>query len=540
LLIAKLARMLTFLLLLVCIFSSSLTFSASAFSYHRDFIFTYINEPPYGNWTFTSKPVRPVRVNASQIQVGTNWTYVYTLAENHSYHVYCYGDWIHPGPAPTTDYDIYVYNPFGELEGYHTEAAGLPEHLGTTVDQPFFTPRYSGNYSFVVRNDPRESSGAEPATFMAIEHVDPNRWCHHYVEGKTGANTVENTIQAYEFTAASERIEIQVHVPDSLDMYEARLYLMANPSSGKGAVLNGVPLAWENALYGEASGSLGGYNLDSQGFRGNAYASCEYYGQDMLINYSTSSRGESLYHLVLIGELGAGNVSFRIKTDFGNSQLQLATPIPNVYPDNATMLTVVSTNSNIQEAFLYYSTDSWNTSVFSELTVDGNTCNGTIPGYAAGVTVSFRVEAYDFVDNLMIINSSYSVKYPSFVNFTLTSPTITLGENISVRGFVTPASDSVKARVKVTFMASNGSAVDQFQDLLNSSFSASFRPTFVGAWSVKVQFMGDQTRYDSIGDTSSFAVEEPSLLSKYAMYIYAGTGTAAVAIIVLIMIRRRQ
>jgi hypothetical protein len=61
---------------------------------------------------------------------------------------------------PQTDYDVYVYDSLGEMEGYHTESAGFPEHLGTTVDEAFFVPKCSGNYAFVVRNDPRESKGS--------------------------------------------------------------------------------------------------------------------------------------------------------------------------------------------------------------------------------------------------------------------------------------------------------------------------------------------------------------------------------------------
>jgi hypothetical protein len=70
------------------------------------------------------------------------------------------------GDAPKTDYDIYVYNPQDELEGTHTEAAGIPEHLGTTVDDAFFVPASSGNCTFVIVNDARESNGAEQATHL--------------------------------------------------------------------------------------------------------------------------------------------------------------------------------------------------------------------------------------------------------------------------------------------------------------------------------------------------------------------------------------
>jgi hypothetical protein len=82
----------------------------------------------------------PVYLNESQVPIGDSWTLVCPLQANHSYHVYCYGDWVHTGYEPKTDYDIFVYNPEGELEGTHTEAAGLPEHLGTTVEDAFFVP----------------------------------------------------------------------------------------------------------------------------------------------------------------------------------------------------------------------------------------------------------------------------------------------------------------------------------------------------------------------------------------------------------------
>ena len=537
----KLAKMLMLLPLLTYILASSLLSMASGLVYEKDWTYTYINEPPYGNWTFTRRPATPMQINGSQIQIGANWTYVYTLAANHTYHVYCYGDWINDGATPETDYDIYVYNPLGELEGYHTEAAGLPEHLGTTIDQPFFTPKYSGNYTFVIRNDPRESQAAEPATFMAIENVEPNIWHSQFIEGKQGNTSVENTGLAYEFATSSERIEIQVQVPDTLDMYEARLYLMGNPSVNKGELLNGVPLAWESGLYGEVTGSFGGYNLNSEGFRGSAYASCEYFGQDMLINYTTSYKGESLYHFVLIGEFGAGNVSFRVKTNFGDSVLKLATPIQRVYPNNETIITAVSNHSDIQQAFLHYSTDNWNTSTLSEMLVSNRTCNGTIFGQEAGVTVNYRVEAFDFLDNIMSINGSYIVKYPVYVNFTLSREAITLGENMSINGFVNPATGSADARVKLTVTASNGSKIEQYCYVqTDGNFSASFKPSFLGSWSIRAQFMGDSIRYESLSNTSQFVVVEPSFMTKYSMYIYAGVGAAVMVTIVVIMIRRRQ
>jgi hypothetical protein len=375
---------------------------------------------------------------------------------------------------------------------------------------------------------------------MNIEHIETNIWHSRFIEGKQSNSSTENTGWAYEFTTSNERIEIQIQVPDTLDMYEARLYIMANPENKKGEPLNDVPLAWEPGLYGETSGSFGGYNLDSEGFRGNDYASCEFFGQDMLINYTVPLKGESLYHLALVGEFGVGNVSFRVKTNFGNSALKLTTPMQRVYPNNETTITTVSNNSYIQQAFLYYSTDSWNTSMISEMLVSNRTCNGTVPEQEAGIIVDYRVEAVDFLDNLMTLNGSYTVKYPTVVNFTLGRETIALGENLSISGFVRPASETVDARVKLIFTASNGSTEEQYRYLQDSNFSASFKPFFLGSWSVQAQFMGDQERYESLSDPVNFVVAEPSFMSKYSMYIYAGVGAVFVVTVVVIMIRRRE
>ena len=508
--------------------------------YEQNWTYTYINELPYGNWTFTRKPISPMKINSSQIQIGANWTYVYTLTANHTYHVYCYGDWIDDGALPKTDYDIYVYNPLGELEGHHTEAAGLPEHLGTTVDEPYFTPRYTGNYTFVVRNDPRESQNADPATFMAIEHVSPNVWHTSYIEGKQGNETVESSCWAYEFTASSELVEIRVQVPDTLDMYEARLYLMANPSSKQYDTLSGVPLAWEPGLYGQSDKTLGGYNVDSKGFRGGSYASCENFGQDMLINYTTPFEGESLYHLVLIGEVGAGNLSFRIKTNFGDSELKLTSPLGKVYTDTETAITAVSNNSCIQRAFLNYSTNSWNTSTSSEMAVSNVTCNATVPGQAAGVSVNYRVEAYDFLDNRMTANGTYTVKHQSQVNFTLNKEVVNFGENVSLSGFVAPSVNLTGGYVILVLTAANGTTVEQHRLLHDGDFSANLRPPFMGSWNAQVQFPGDKERHESASIPVGFTVVEPPFTVKYSLFIYAAAAAGIGVVVVVLVIRRRQ
>ena len=200
------------------VFTLGLNVGAQVYLEYQRYVHTYFNDAVLGNWTYVEKPMFPVYLNESQVPIGQNWTVVCPLSAGHSYHVYCYGAWVHTGAAPKTDYDIYVYNQEGTLESMHTEAAGLPEHLGTTVDDAFFVPASSGNYTFVIVNDARESNGAEQATFMIIENVECDRWYTHSVGGKINDVPAFNTSWAYEFVTDSERIELWVRVPDTLEM----------------------------------------------------------------------------------------------------------------------------------------------------------------------------------------------------------------------------------------------------------------------------------------------------------------------------------
>ncbi|RLI22253.1 hypothetical protein DRO54_01645, partial [Candidatus Bathyarchaeota archaeon] len=419
---------------------------------------------------------------------------------------------------------------------YHTEAAGLPEHLGTTVEEPFFTPKYSGNYSFVIRNDPRESNASEPATFMIIEDVECNKWHSVYIEGKNGSAPAFNTAWAFEFFTESPRIEVWIRVPETLDMYEARLYLMACPEAGIGEMLNNVPLAWEPGLYGEISDIYGGYNLESKEFRGVAYASCEFYGQDMLINYTSPVEGKCLYHLVLIGEEGAGTVDFLVKTQFGNACLKPVNVPLKAFPDENVTLTFVSNATDLRNATLYYSVDGWKnlTRIVMEL-VDARTCSAVIPGQSAGITVNYKVEAIDTLENLLVYAGNYTVKYASTVGLNLTRETLTLGENVTLTGYVSPAAESLP--VTLIYISANETLTQTVYTLANGTFKASFKPTSEGEWTVQATFEGSSTIYGNSSEILKFKVEPPSFLSRYSIYIFASVG-ATICIAAIIYVKK--
>lgn len=500
---------------------------AQDFQEYRKYVHTYINSQVFGNWTYMEKPMFPVWFNDSQIQIGQNWSVVCPLRANHSYHVYCYGEWIDWDSEPQTDYDIYVYNPLGEMEGYHTEAAGLPEHLGTTTDEPYFVPKYSGNYTFVIRNDPRESNGTQQATFMVIENVECNLWHEHYLEGKDDDNLhVLKTSWAYEFVTESERIEVWIKVPETLDMYEARLYLMANPQSEVGTMLNNVPLAWESGLYGERQDMFGGYNLESKGYRGLAYASCEFYGQDMFLNFTSPYSGKSLYHLVFIGETGSGTIEFLVKTEFENACLKPLIVPKKVQPYNDTVVVYVSNSTDLRNATLQYSTDGWKNVTVVEMEILGNrTCRAVIPGQAAGTLVNYKVEAGDVLENVLVASGSYSVKYSSALNLSVISKVVALGENITVKGYLTPPTENLP--VTVYFISANESTEIICYTIANGTFTASFKPETTGIWKVRAEFSEDAFRYENASQQLAINVEEPSLFVKYRLYIGGGIGAVA-------------
>jgi hypothetical protein len=514
----------------VLVLSLSFRFQANAeyLSEYQRYVQTYLNNDPLGNWTFMQKPVFPVFFNESQIPVGQNWTVVTPLMANHSYHVYCYGEWVNYGSEPKTDYNIYVYNPLGEMEGYHTESAGLPEHLGTTVNDPFFVPKQTGNYTFVIANAAGESTGAQQATFMIIEDVECNVWHQHYVEGRDGSGVpFFNTGWAYEFVTESQLVEVYIKVPKTLDMYEARLYLMSSsPNSGNTTTLNGVPVAWEPGLYGNRSqdNAVGGYNLESTEYRGNAYASCEYYGEDMFMNFTCPYPGKNLYHLVFIGEVGSGTIDYLVKTVFNNTALE-SSIVPNrAFPYSNTTIAYSSNSSELESAVLqYYTNDSTNMKAIDMEILGNRTCQAVIPGQAAGTTVNYVVRANDKLEDVLTANGSYPVKYASTLNFSATNMDIRLGENITLRGDLQPQAQGLP--VEIFFSSTNETENVTCFTLDDGSFAVSFKPATVGMWTVRAEFDGSNSMYES-ESLMTVQVEE-SLLKQYFYYIIGGLGAVA-------------
>ena len=527
------------LLLCALLGHAELYADAESLSEYESYVHNYSGS--LANWTYIEKPVFPVSFNDSQIPVGQNWSIICPLMANHSYHVYCYGDWINETSEPKTDYDIYVYNPLDELEGYHTESAGLPEHLGTTVEKAFFVPKQDGNYTFVLVNDARESKSAQQATFMILEAVESNKWHKHYVEGKDLSDQpVLKTSWSYEFTTESQQIQVFIKVPETLDMYEARLYLMSDSSLKNRTVLNSIPLAWEPGLLGNKSKGdkvIGGYNLESREFRGVAYASCEFFGEDMFINYTSPCDGKSLYHLVLIGEIGSGTTDFLVKTEFDTAYLEPLIEPERECPQNDTVIAYFSSLTDLENATLQYSIDGWQTENDIDMKiVDGRTCEASIPGQAAGTFVSYIVRACDKLENVMTANKTYPVKYTSTLNFSLNGKSVRIGDNITVKGFFSPPVGDVP--ITIYLVSTNDTKRAICYTLEDGMFSASFKPETLGKWIVYAEFNGTDSIFETSSPWLTIEVVE-TLFSKYSFYIFGGIG-AVVAVSIVIYVKKSR
>ncbi len=506
-------------------------FEISGTSEYSQFVQTYTNSSQ-GNWTSVGKPMFPLFFNDSQIGIGSNWSIVEPLVAGHSYHVYMYGGWVNNGSEPKTDYDIYVYDPKGLLESEHTEAAGLPEHLGTRINDTFFTPATSGNYTFMIVNDARESKGAENATFMAIENVETDKWFSCAIDGKkSDGSSGVNTSWSYEFVTDSPQVEVYVKVPDTLDMYEARLYAMSNPDS---LVLNGAPLPWEPGLYGNRTGNVGGYNLNSEGYRGVAYASCEYKGEDMFLSYDatanstvtvadSTSSGKTLYQLVLIGEVGFGKVDFLVKTQFDGACLLPSNDtqlLGKANVGNQTTISYISNSTDITNAVLDYSTDRWNSTVEVAMKIENRTCSGVIPPQKAGTRIDYRVFANDTLMNTLSAEGNFTVKQYSTLNVTAIKDTVHVGENVTIQGTLTGASGV--ETMTLSFMNAKETYDYKATTFENGTFTIDIPTNSTGDWAVQASFAGDTQTYPAFGNQLVVTVEEQPFLAKNGIFIGAG------------------
>jgi hypothetical protein len=315
-------------------------------------------------------------------------------------------------------------------------------------------------------------------------------------------------------------------------MYEARLYLM---SDSKSFTVNNVSLPWEPGLYGNRS-TVGGYNLETEAYRGVAYASCEHNGQDMFLNYTQPFQGENAYHLVFMGEVGAGDIEFLVKTTFGGTLSPLTFP-QKVTPSNITEIAYKTNTTRLENATLQYTVDDWKNTTTMDMVVSNMTCNATIPQQKAGSFVEYKIQATDTIKNKLTTTGNFTVKYAAVItDFNATHMAVTIGNNITVRGTI--SAEAGGAPIVVKFMSVNSTRTIMCTAMGNGTFTASFQPENTGNWMVQATFAGNSSVYACESSTVMLTVEEPTFLQLYGLYIGGGVGGGLTAVGAVVYVKK--
>jgi len=479
-----------------------------------------------GEWIDVVKPGYPQALELNFTMPGDVVTYNYTLEGGHTYHIYLIGEYANL-TWHLTDYDIFLYRETGDEPLFlssHTEAAGYPEQVSNDGEGRYFTPDESGNYYLTVRNDPNESEAAENATLVVVEHIEPDRWYTRFLQEPVEDEFLYDSDWVYEFESSARRLKIIVEVPDTLDMYEARLYTMANPTKGKGRKIMGVMAPWESGLYANQSGVYGGFNNDPQGFRHlNASASCEHSGDDMLIDYRQPIRDPLLYHLLFMSEYCNGTLRFMVQTDFTKPIITDAgSPVDIEGGTDAVVRCRIDDDSEITQVDLHYSVDGGDTWSMAPYTSKMDEYNGTIPGQEGGALIDYRWEATDVMGNTATLSGSVGVRTSSDISITVDESKILGGETVTVTGML-----SQEGKVKVKYTLGDQVTSYNLETEAEGAFTHVFMPNKLGKWTAEAVFAGDLSYRPAASNKETFRVErKPTSLSLNLSATEIGLGSS--------------
>jgi hypothetical protein len=471
----------------------------------------WLDTDPVERTSTVNKPVDPVFINTGNdsivIPIGESWDFIYNLKSGHRYHIFLVGDWIHNASSPMTDYDIYTYKPSGAPFSSHTESAGLPEQVSTDENHHYFIPDQSGEYTFRIVNDERDSENDETAILMVLEHVDVNTEHSQFLEGRdSNDNEVLYTGWAFEFNTNAPEIRIFVDVPSLLDMYEARLFAMAKPESDIGYSLYGIGVPLGEFFTG-FSGEYGGFNTYSQGDRNiEAMDSGEYSGQDLGFIYDapTSENGSDIfYYLVLIAEHSQGTVDFVVQTDFEPPVISLDPPEVGVEGEPTEITVTVEDDTEIEEIWIEYSTDegeTWRTKDLSERG-DGYSCE--LGSLLAGDFVEFTIYAEDAFGNIDSIESGFQVKRIISLECFVADKNLYVDESARITG------SSTLEIAQITLQFAKGETVESFLVTTdeNGGISFNFAPPLLGEWRFQALFEGSETEFPASSNLVNFTVD---------------------------------
>ena len=446
------------------------------------------------------------------------------LEAGHKYHIFLVGDWI-TNSSDATDYDIEVRNPSNVVVSINTESAGLPEQVANDAKHQYFVPSQTGDFRFLIYNDPEDSAPnrADPADFMIIEHIEMNTVYKKELFGKpnVGAEYPSGYKVGYEFNTTDPEFLLYIKVPDpvpaegitGLDMYEARVYPMANHENDIGYGIQGVGVPLGGRLYEDGvSGTYGGYNTEIDGFRfPDLRISCESAGVDMRkvmsINEVNTS-GNCYYYLVLLAEYFEGEVEFYLKTEYRAVNLTLVDPPEVGYTGDTTLIKVdAESAADIDSMWIEYSTDGWGSSDSLELSDNTDYWLAVLPSFKLHDEVDYRVHAVDEIDNRGIIEGSFTVMNKVEIDFGVSGSVIQGGQTVKITGAATRPSINLKLNIEY---GGNTNSIN-IQTDGDGVFTYDYKPTRIGEYDVTLSYAGDEDYHSAISREKSFRVDKRKL-----------------------------
>jgi hypothetical protein len=449
------------------------------------------------------------------------------LEEGHKYHIFLVGDWI-TNSTEATDYDIEVRNPNNAVVSINTESAGLPEQVANDNKHQYFVPSQTGDYRFLIYNDPEDSplDSADAADFMVIEHIEINKLYTKKLYGKphVGAEYPNGYKIGYEFNTSSPQFLLNIDVPDpvptegikGLDMYEARVYPMANPENDIGYTIQGVGVPFGDRLYEEgATDKYGGYNTEIEGFRfSDMRISCESAGVDMRQmmkmeeDLNASEIQNIFYYLVLLAEYFEGELEFYIKTDYSPVNLTLIDP-PNVgYVDETTLIKVESESvTAIDEIWIEFTTDSWSTRERIDLIEKPEYWLAALPSFDLHDHVDYKIHAIDEIDNFGLIEGSFEVMNKVDIDFGISGSVIQGGQTLKITGRASKPSINLQINIE------HGGNINSINIQTDGDgvFTYDYRPTKIGEYDVTISYAGDEDYHSTVSREKSFRVDKRKL-----------------------------
>jgi hypothetical protein len=502
------------LIFLIAIFSSTRIISAA-------------KPRPQDKEFLITKPFEPVEIDEGVIAKANPADYLDIrcyLEKDHKYHIFLVGDWVQ-NTTSATDYDIKVmYAPYGSMPiSWHTESAGLPEQVANDVNQQYFVPIESGYYIFHIYNDPKDSGGADAAVFMIIERIQMNKRYSVELRGRPSESSPYPTDfnYAYEVATSVEDFQLFVEVPDpdplqryvGLDMFEARLYPMSNPSADVGYYITGIGVPRGSFLTGEHTDQYGGYNTTHEGFRFPQWtASCEYSGEDMLVTFGKPKHNATelilddetvYYYLAFLAEYGYGTIQFYLKNDYRNPNVTIVESDKFGYTGERTLIQAnVSGYHDIDEAWLYYTTNNWKTSESIQMEFKSDLWEAYLPKFSLNQNVKYRVKAIDEINNLDQTEANFTVKDKVEVDCGVSRTTMNGGETLNVVGACSLAnvpltlqfkSDRANENIKVT------------SDTMGK-FEYQYKPPKVGDYTLTILYEGDDVNHPTQSILKEFTV----------------------------------